>query len=378
MIKLENLTKHFDVPGGQPVIAASNVNMEVAKGDICVFLGPSGCGKTTALKMVNRLIPKTLGKIYIDGKDTDELDAIELRRGIGYVIQQIGLFPNMTIEDNICVVPDLLKMDRNKSRKRAVELLDMVNLEPKAFLNRYPNELSGGQQQRIGVIRGLAANPPVMLMDEPFGAIDPINRAVIQDEFLKLNKELGKTVLFVSHDIDEAIKMGDQIAIFREGILEQCAEPDEILANPANDFVKDFVGIDMALKRLKLLSVKQAILPIFIDVKAEDKIDTALRKMEDSDTDIIVMTGPRGRVRGFVNKHLCKEEKGLVGQHALSVQSKININENLHVAVANMYATGVDWLAVVDDDGKYKGYLDQHLISSLIGETTKKVGSRPS
>ncbi len=378
MIKLENLTKHFDVPGGQPVIAASNVNMEVAKGDICVFLGPSGCGKTTALKMVNRLIPKTLGKIYIDGKDTDELDAIELRRGIGYVIQQIGLFPNMTIEDNICVVPDLLKMDRNKSRKRAVELLDMVNLEPKAFLNRYPNELSGGQQQRIGVIRGLAANPPVMLMDEPFGAIDPINRAVIQDEFLKLNKELGKTVLFVSHDIDEAIKMGDQIAIFREGILEQCAEPDEILANPANDFVKDFVGIDMALKRLKLLSVKQAILPIFVDVKAEDKIDTALRKMEDSDTDIIVMTGPRGRVRGFVNKHLCKEEKGLVGQHALGVQAKININENLHVAVANMYATGVDWLAVVDDDGKYKGYLDQHLISSLIGETTKKVGSRPS
>ena len=375
MIRLENLTKHFEVPGKEPVIAANNISMAVGKGEICIFLGPSGCGKTTALKMINKLIPKTSGKIFIDGKDTDDLDPITLRREIGYVIQQIGLFPNMTIEGNICVVPDLMKMDRRKSRKKARELMEMVNLDPNIFLKRYPRELSGGQQQRIGVIRALAADPPVMLMDEPFGAIDPINREVIQDEFLKMNAELGKTVLFVSHDIDEAIKMGDKIAIFREGVLEQCDSPDEILANPANQFVKEFVGSDRALKRLKLIKVHEAIMPFRMAVKSDDPLDKVAEKMRDRNAHIAVMVGPRGRPQGFITKEEIKGDKsGFVSEYIDAIPGSIHENDSLHDAVSQMYSHASDWLPVVDDDGAYKGYLTQHIVASLLGEAPRKRG----
>ena len=375
MIRLENLTKHFEVPGKEPVIAANNVSMEVDEGEICIFLGPSGCGKTTALKMINKLIPKTSGKIYIDGKDTDDLDPITLRREIGYVIQQIGLFPNMTIEANICVVPDLLKMDKKKSRVKARELMEMVNLDPNIFLKRYPRELSGGQQQRIGVIRALAADPPVMLMDEPFGAIDPINRAVIQDEFLKLNAKLGKTVLFVSHDIDEAVKMGDKIAIFREGILEQCDTPDEILSNPANQFIKDFVGTDRALKRLKLIKVSDAIMPFLMTVKSDDSLEKVAEEMRSRNAHIAVMVGPRGRARGYITKEEIKgDQRGIVSEYIDPIPGTIHVNDNLHDAVSQMYAHASDWLAVVDDDGAYKGYITQHIIASLLGEAPRKQG----
>ena len=377
MIRLENLTKHFEVPGKEPVIAANNVSMEVGKGEICIFLGPSGCGKTTALKMINKLIPKTSGKIYIDGKDTDDLDPITLRREIGYVIQQIGLFPNMTIESNICVVPDLLKMDKKKSREKARELMEMVNLDSNIFLKRYPRELSGGQQQRIGVIRALAADPPVMLMDEPFGAIDPINRAVIQDEFLKLNAKLGKTVLFVSHDINEAIKMGDKIAIFREGILEQCDTPDEILSNPANSFVKEFVGTDRALKRLKLIKVTEAILPFRMAVNSDDPLDKVAEKMRNRNAHIAVMVGPRGRARGYITSEEIKGDKsGIVSEYIDPIPGTIHENDNLHDAVSQMYVHASDWLSVVDDDGAYKGYITQHMIASLLGEAPRKRGDK--
>jgi osmoprotectant transport system ATP-binding protein len=375
MIRLENLTKHFEVPGKEPIIAANNVSMEVGKGEICIFLGPSGCGKTTALKMINKLIPKTSGKIYIEGKDTDTMDPIALRREIGYVIQQIGLFPNMTIEANICVVPDLLKMDKKQSRKKARELLEMVNLEPNVFLKRYPRELSGGQQQRIGVIRALAADPPLMLMDEPFGANDPINREVIQDEFLKMNAELGKTVLFVSHDIDEAVKMGDKIAIFREGVLEQCDTPDEILANPANNFIKEFVGSDRALKRLKLINVKEAILPFRMAVHPDDPLDKVADKMRSREAHIAVMVGPRGRARGYITKEEIKGDRsGIVSDYIDPIPGTIHENDNLHDAVSQMYAHATDWMPVVDDDGAYKGYITQHIIASLLGEVPRKRG----
>jgi osmoprotectant transport system ATP-binding protein len=375
MIRLENVTKHFEVPGKEPVIAANNVSMQVDKGEICVFLGPSGCGKTTALKMVNKLIPKTSGKIYIDGRDTDELDPISLRRQIGYVIQQIGLFPNMTIEENICVVPDLLKLDKRQSRSKARELMRMVNLDPEIFLKRYPRELSGGQQQRIGVIRALAADPPLMLMDEPFGAIDPINREVIQDEFLKMNAELGKTVLFVSHDIDEAIKMGGKIAIFRDGVLEQCDTPDEILANPANRFVKDFVGTDRALKRLKLIGVSEAIMPFRMAVKSEDPLDKVAEKMRSRDAHIAVVVGPRGRARGYITTaEIRGDHSGIVGEYIDPIPGTIHESDSLHDAVSQMYAHGGDWLPVVDDEGAYKGYLTQHTIASLLGEAPRKRG----
>ena len=237
MIRLDRVTKMFG-----PITAVDAVDMEVPAGAVCVLLGPSGCGKTTTMKMINRLIPPSSGKIYVDGRDTAEIDEVTLRRSIGYVIQQIGLFPNKTVEDNICVVPDLLGWDRRKSRSRAAELLRMVNLDPGIFLKRYPKELSGGQQQRVGVVRALAADPPVLLMDEPFGAIDPINREVIQDEFMKLQAELKKTIVFVSHDIDEAVKMASRIAIFRDGRLIQYDTPDNILAHPTDAFVAEFVG----------------------------------------------------------------------------------------------------------------------------------------
>ncbi len=252
MITLERVTKTFGT-----FTAVNAVSMEVAAGAVCVLLGPSGCGKTTTMKMINRLVPLTSGRILVDGRDTAGIDEVTLRRSIGYVIQQIGLFPNKTVEDNICVVPDLLGWDRKKARRRAAELLEMVNLDPAIYLRRFPKELSGGQQQRVGVVRALAADPPVLLMDEPFGAIDPINREVIQDEFMKLQAELKKTVVFVSHDIDEAVKMASHIAIFRDGELIQYDRPDRVLSHPADAFVEGFVGSDRTLKRLRLLRVAE-------------------------------------------------------------------------------------------------------------------------
>lgn len=254
MITFKDVTKVYE-SRDKKVKAVDSINLSVKKGEICVFLGPSGCGKTTLLRMVNRLIPITSGKIEIDGKDIYSLNAIELRRSIGYVIQQNGLFPNMTIEENICVVPKMLGWDKSKMKKRSNELMDMMGLNPDEFRKRHPWELSGGQQQRIGVARALAADPPVMLMDEPFGALDPIIREHLQNEFLRIQKDVQKTILFVSHDIDEAIRLGDKIAIFNSGQIMQHGTPDEILSKPKNNFVKDFVGNDREIKRLTLLTV---------------------------------------------------------------------------------------------------------------------------
>ena len=256
MIRLESLTKVYETAQG-PHTAVDRASFEVGDGETCVLLGPSGCGKTTTLRMINRLVAPTSGKIVIAGRDTDTVDPVQLRRTIGYVIQQIGLFPNMTVAENIGVVPRLLGWDVAKRRRRAEELLAMLALEPAQFLDRYPNELSGGQAQRIGVARALAADPPVLLMDEPFGALDPVNREVIQAEFLRMQRTLRKTVLFVSHDIDEAVKMADRIAIFRAGRLVQFAAPDTMLAHPADEFVASFVGSDRTLKRLRLIRVRE-------------------------------------------------------------------------------------------------------------------------
>ena len=324
MIQLENLTKIFETPSG-PIVAVDHISMEVKQGEICVLLGPSGCGKTTALKMINRLIPPTSGKVYIDGRDTSGTNTVELRRHIGYVIQQIGLFPNMTVEDNICVVPDLLGWERAKSRRRAAELLEMVALDPGTFLKRYPKELSGGQQQRIGVIRALAADPPVMLMDEPFGAIDPINREIIQDEFLRMQEQIRKTILFVSHDIDEAVKMGDKIAIFRAGKLEQFDSPDNVLAHPANGFIADFVGADRTLKRLRLVRVEQAMNADAPSVTAHDTLERAAALMREHGTPVVVMVDEQRRPVGFVSAELAGARKGKVGEHHIRLPATIGL-----------------------------------------------------
>jgi osmoprotectant transport system ATP-binding protein len=240
------------VYSGRRTPAVSNLTLEVPAGEICVLIGPSGSGKTTAMQMVNRLITMTSGDVTIDERSITDLDETELRRGIGYVFQQIGLFPHMTTEDNIGTVPRLLGWKKERIRARARELLELVGLDPDDDLRRYPGEFSGGQRQRIGVARAMAADQPLMLMDEPFGAVDPIARDRLQDDFLRLHKEVPKTVVFVTHDIDEAIKMGHRIAILRDGELVQYDTPDNILAEPANDFVADFVGADRGLKRLNV------------------------------------------------------------------------------------------------------------------------------
>src|SRR5438552_11304288 len=260
MIRLEGVSRSYSTPRGT-VTAVDEVTLEVADGETCVLLGPSGCGKTTTLRMINRLVVPTSGKSFIAGRDIGAIDPVELRRGIGYVIQQIGLFSNMTVAENIGVVPRLLGWDASKTRRRAEELLALLALEPAHFLDRYPNELSGGQAQRVGVARALAVDPPVLLMDEPFAALDPVNREVIQDEFIRMQNTLRKTILFVSHDIDEAVKMADRIAIFRAGRLAQFGPPDELLARPADDFVASFVGRDRTLKRLRLIRVREVMVP---------------------------------------------------------------------------------------------------------------------
>jgi osmoprotectant transport system ATP-binding protein len=238
------------------LVAVKDLSFEVPAGKICVLVGPSGCGKTTSLKMVNRLIEPTGGQILVDGRDIMAQDPIELRRGIGYVIQQVGLLPHLTVGDNVAIVPKLLGWDAPRVKARVEELLALVGLDAKQYRDRFPSQLSGGERQRVGVARALAADPPLMLMDEPFGAVDPIVRERLQNELLRLQEQLAKTIVFVTHDIDEAIKMGDLVAVMDVGgVLAQFGPPAEILANPASDFVARFVGADRGLKRLSLSRV---------------------------------------------------------------------------------------------------------------------------
>jgi osmoprotectant transport system ATP-binding protein len=255
LIEFRNVTKQYP---GAPRPAVDNFSLTVPEGEIAVFVGPSGCGKTTSMKMANRLIEPTSGEILINGTKNTSLNEVELRRGIGYVIQQIGLFPHRTIGENIGTVPRLVGWDARRIRARADELLELVGLDPDTYRDRYPSELSGGQQQRVGVARALAADPPVMLMDEPFGAVDPIARERLQQQFLDIQSRVRKTIIFVTHDIDEAIKMGDKVAVLQEGgILAQYDAPEALLTRPNSDFVSAFVGSDRAIKRLSLARVDQ-------------------------------------------------------------------------------------------------------------------------
>jgi osmoprotectant transport system ATP-binding protein len=270
VVELRSVTKRYarntDAAG-----AVNDLSLTVPAGEICVLVGPSGCGKTTTLRMVNRLVEPTSGQVLIDGSDVATVEPTQLRRGIGYVIQQIGLFPHQSIARNVATVPSLLGWDKKRSDERVDELLSLVGLDPGRYRNRYPSELSGGERQRVGVARALAAEPPVMLMDEPFGAVDPIVRERLQDEFLRLHQTLGMTVMLVTHDIDEAIKMGTRVAVMRQGgYLEQYAPPGELLAHPASDFVAQFVGADRALKHLSLLTISD-LTPLSLTVLADGR-----------------------------------------------------------------------------------------------------------
>jgi osmoprotectant transport system ATP-binding protein len=252
MIRLDGVGKTF----ADGTVAVDSLDLDVPRGAVVTLVGPSGCGKSTTLKMVNRLIEPTSGRIFLDGTDVTDADPVELRRGIGYVIQQVGLFPHQTIATNVATVPSLLGWSKADARARALELMDLVGLDPEVFADRFPHQLSGGQRQRVGVARALAADPPVLLMDEPFGAVDPVVRARLQDEFLRLQRELGKTVLLVTHDIDEAVKMGDQVAVFAAGgRLAQYDVPAAILGAPADEFVSEFVGGSRGLRRLSVTPI---------------------------------------------------------------------------------------------------------------------------
>jgi osmoprotectant transport system ATP-binding protein len=286
-LEFRNVTKRYP---GQSSPAIHELSFEVPAGDVCVLVGPSGCGKTTAMRLVNRMIDLTSGDILLGGRSVREERPDQLRRRIGYVIQQIGLFPHQTIADNVATVPRLLGWERDRIGRRVEELLNLVGLDPDEMRRRYPTQLSGGQRQRVGVARALAADPPLMLMDEPFGAIDPITRERLQDEFLNLQERVRKTVVFVTHDIDEAIKMGDRIAILRQGgHLAQYGAPDEILARPADDFVAQFVGADRGLKRLSLISVGE--LPLEPDTGGEGPRVDAGTSVRDALSLILTMGG---------------------------------------------------------------------------------------
>ncbi|RJT27144.1 osmoprotectant ABC transporter ATP-binding protein OsmV [Buttiauxella izardii] len=367
MIKLENLTKQFVQKNGQTFNAVDNVSLNVPEGEMCVLLGPSGCGKTTTLKMINRLIAPTGGNILINGKNTNELDTVTLRRNIGYVIQQIGLFPNMTIEENITVVPRMLGWDKARCKERASELMSMVALDPNKFLNRYPREMSGGQQQRIGVIRALAADPPVLLMDEPFGAVDPINREAIQNEFLEMQRQLKKTVMLVSHDIDEALKLGDRIAVFRQGKIVQCASPDELLAKPANEFVGSFVGQDRTLKRLLLVQAGDVTdQQPTITARASTPLPEAFATMDDNEMRSITVVDGEGKPLGFVKRREARGAQGSCSDllHPFRVTGRAE--DNLRIVLSKLYEHNMVWMPITDEDGRYSGEISQDYIADYL------------
>jgi osmoprotectant transport system ATP-binding protein len=365
MITYESVTKIFG-KGNNTVTALDNVSFTIPKGEVVVFLGPSGCGKTTTLRLTNRLETLTRGIITIEDQNIMDLDVVQLRQRLGYVIQAIGLFPNKTIAENIAVVPKLLRWDEERISKRIDELLEMTNLDPELYRDRYPAELSGGQQQRVGVARGLAADPNILLMDEPFGAIDPINREEIQDEFLKLQAKLKKTVAFVSHDIHEAIKMGDRIAIFNKGRLIQYDTPEIILTQPKNKFVSDFVGADRALKVLGLLRVSDIInrKPKNI-IQAADRAQEVLNilKTKDSRYGIVL---EQNKPIGFVTQKSLQYEEGPVGEVVEQFPIFLREKTPLRDVLSSMLMYSSVTLCVVDEDKNFAGTVTYNDIQKAV------------
>jgi osmoprotectant transport system ATP-binding protein len=361
VITFESVSKRF--PDG--TTAVTHLDLEVREGEVTVLVGPSGCGKTTTLRMVNRLIEASSGRIVVDGQDVEQVDPPQLRRRIGYVIQQIGLFPHRTIGDNIATVPELVGWDRHRIRARIDELLDLVGL-PAEVVDRYPHQLSGGQRQRVGVARALAIDPPIMLMDEPFGAVDPIVRGRLQDEFLRLQQEVRKTIVFVTHDIDEAIKMGDRIAILQQGgILAQYAPPEELLAEPASDFVADFLGAERGLKRLALIPVSAVKAEPGPVVSPDDDGGAALAAAEAFGSDWVVVVDDR-RLLGWVDATEAAKRAEVGDAEVRPFKLQVNANDSLRAALNAMVQSHTGVAVRVSDGDRYEGLVTLEVLSKEI------------
>jgi osmoprotectant transport system ATP-binding protein len=356
MIRLDRVTKVFGDSA-----AVTELSLEFAEGEIAVLIGPSGCGKTTTLKMINRLVEPTSGSIEVAGRDVTESEPHQLRRGIGYVIQQVGLFPHKTIAENICVVPELLGWDRGRIARRVDELVELVELDPQ-MRDRYPAELSGGQRQRVGVARALAADPPVLLMDEPFGAVDPIVRGRLQEELLRLQSQLHKTIVFVTHDIDEAIKLGDRVALLNVGgILEQYDAPAKLLRDPAGDFVANFLGTDRGIKRLSLLPISGVTLDPGPVVAPSATSAEARRVMAEHGLDWFLV-GADGRVSGWLSA-TDLEGDSLTGLDPRPLRTRLSPSSTLRDGLDAVVSSRSRVAAVFDGD-VYLGILTLDHISA--------------
>jgi osmoprotectant transport system ATP-binding protein len=362
MISLRDVSKQFPQSSGA---AVNDLSLDVREGELVVLVGPSGCGKTTTMKMINRLVEPTSGTIEVDGRDVLSQDPVELRRGIGYVIQSIGLMPHRTVSENIATVPKLLGWDDKRIRDRIDDLAGIFDLD-REFLPRYPNELSGGQQQRVGVARALAADPPVMLMDEPFAAVDPIVRARLQDQFLDIQERLRKTIVFVTHDIDEAIKLADRIAILNRGAkIEQYASPEEILRDPASRFVEDFVGAERGLKRLALVTVSDIEVEEGPVVEPSASREEALREMERFEFDWTSVVDD-GELLGWVDRQAL-EGHGTVGEaEPRKFSAYVTAKDSLRQALDSIVTSRTQVAVVVSEGQQYRGILTLERISREI------------
>ncbi|SFL60791.1 betaine/proline/choline family ABC transporter ATP-binding protein [Geodermatophilus ruber] len=376
MIRLEHLTKAYP---RQPHPAVQDLTLDVPEGEIVVLVGPSGCGKTTTMKMINRIIEPTSGRIVLDGEDVTGADPDQLRRRIGYVIQQIGLFPHRTIAENIGTVPRVLGWNRRRIAARVDELLETIGMDPAVYRDRYPKELSGGQRQRVGVARALSADPDVMLMDEPFGAIDPITRERLQNEFLRLQSEVRKTIVFVTHDIDEAIKMGDRIAILREGSeVVQYDTPERILTAPADEFVSDFIGAGASLKRLNLSRVRDIELSRRPTVGEDATAEEALGVLRASSHPAVLVLDRQGRPRRWLGEADLKRADGRpLTSLGMPPEAVVEPHATLSDALNELIAASYSIATVVDGAGVYQGVVDIDRISDAI-RAMRGHGRRPA
>jgi osmoprotectant transport system ATP-binding protein len=368
MIRLDELTKRFR---GQQAPAVDRVSMDIRRGEIVVLVGPSGCGKTTTMELVNKLIEPTSGRIFLEGEDVTRSDPDELRRRIGYVIQATGLFPHQTIAGNIATVPKMLGWKKARISARVDELLELVGMDPGTYRDRYPKELSGGQRQRVGVARAMAADPPVMLMDEPFGAIDPITRDRLQNEFLRVQSQVQKTVLFVTHDVDEAIKMGDRIAVLRDqSHIAQFDTPEEILTNPADSYVEDFIGAGAALKRLNLTRIRDVEMTMDCPTaRLVDPVDEVRRRLHESDWTTVLLLDEQGRPARWVNARDLRRAETDLTRLGLPAVALVEPHATLSDALNELVTSNAGVAIVVNGRGVYQGLVDLDTLMTNVRST---------